>query len=48
MPLPIEKIQEDLLKKYSKYARRRPEKTSYYEEKFEENRKGDKTVLILI
>lgn len=43
MPLPIKKIRKDLPKKYSKYARRKPEKTVYYEEKFEENGKTDKT-----
>ncbi len=43
--MPLKKIQEDLPKKYSKYARRRPEKTSYHEEKFEEDvQKKQKTV----
>lgn len=43
MTLPIEKIEKDLPKKYSKYARRQHDKTVYYESEFEENGKDNKT-----
>ncbi len=40
--MPLKKIREDLPKKYSKYAQREHEKTSYHEEKFEERNLNNK------